>query len=121
MLTVNNPWQFRIGATDKVQAYFLAAYVYHVMNYRSVDIVTDSDFHSRELSKVFSRELKKHGGKINKFWALPEENERDQLTLILEGLKQYAKEVEDGDFPEPENWFGMSDEEYDELMKLLDN
>ncbi len=43
----------------------------------------------------------------------------DAGKVILDGLKQYAKEVEDGSFPQPENWFGMSDEEYDELMKLL--
>jgi 3-methyl-2-oxobutanoate hydroxymethyltransferase len=40
--------------------------------------------------------------------------------VILEGLKQYAKEVHDGTFPQPENWFGMSDDEYKELQKLLD-
>ena len=40
--------------------------------------------------------------------------------VILEGLKQYAREVEEGSFPQPENWFSMSDEEYDELQKLLD-
>jgi 3-methyl-2-oxobutanoate hydroxymethyltransferase len=40
--------------------------------------------------------------------------------VILEGLKQYAKEVHDGTFPQPENWFGMSDDEYEELQKLLD-
>jgi 3-methyl-2-oxobutanoate hydroxymethyltransferase len=41
-------------------------------------------------------------------------------NVILDGLKQYAKEVKDGSFPQPENWFGMSDEEYEELQKLLD-
>jgi 3-methyl-2-oxobutanoate hydroxymethyltransferase len=40
--------------------------------------------------------------------------------VILDGLKQYAKEVEDGTFPQPENWFSMPDEEYDELQKLID-
>jgi 3-methyl-2-oxobutanoate hydroxymethyltransferase len=40
--------------------------------------------------------------------------------VILDGLKAYAREVEEGTFPQPENWFSMSDEEYDELQKLLD-
>jgi 3-methyl-2-oxobutanoate hydroxymethyltransferase len=40
--------------------------------------------------------------------------------VILDGLKQYAKDVEKGTFPKPENWFSMSDEEYEELQKLLD-
>jgi 3-methyl-2-oxobutanoate hydroxymethyltransferase len=40
--------------------------------------------------------------------------------VILDGLKAYAKEVEESTFPQPENWFSMSDEEYDELQKLLD-
>lgn len=40
--------------------------------------------------------------------------------VILDGLKQYASEVEQGSFPQPENWFSMSDEEYEELQKLLD-
>jgi 3-methyl-2-oxobutanoate hydroxymethyltransferase len=40
--------------------------------------------------------------------------------VILEGLKQYAKEVQEKEFPQPENWFGISDEEYEELLQLLD-
>lgn len=40
--------------------------------------------------------------------------------LILEGLKQYVKDVESRTFPQPENWFGMPDEEYEELLKMLD-
>lgn len=39
--------------------------------------------------------------------------------VILEGLQQYVKEVSDHSFPQPENWFGMADEEYDQLLDLL--
>jgi 3-methyl-2-oxobutanoate hydroxymethyltransferase len=39
--------------------------------------------------------------------------------LIQDGLKEYAKEVTERSFPQPENWFGMPDEEYDELVHLL--
>ena len=39
--------------------------------------------------------------------------------VILEGLQKYVSEVQGGTFPQPENWFGMSDEEYEELLKLL--
>jgi 3-methyl-2-oxobutanoate hydroxymethyltransferase len=39
--------------------------------------------------------------------------------VILNGLKQYASEVTVRTFPQPDNWFGMQDEEYDELLKLL--
>jgi 3-methyl-2-oxobutanoate hydroxymethyltransferase len=39
--------------------------------------------------------------------------------VILNGLKQYAAEVGSKTFPQPENWFGMKDEEFDELMKML--
>ncbi len=39
--------------------------------------------------------------------------------VILNGLKQYAAEVGKKTFPQPENWFGMKDEEFDELMKML--
>ncbi len=39
--------------------------------------------------------------------------------VILNGLKQYAAEVTNKTFPSPENWFGMKDEEFDELKKLL--
>jgi 3-methyl-2-oxobutanoate hydroxymethyltransferase len=41
-------------------------------------------------------------------------------TVIQEGLKAYVKEVTDRTFPQPENWFGIKDDEYDELMKMLD-
>jgi 3-methyl-2-oxobutanoate hydroxymethyltransferase len=39
--------------------------------------------------------------------------------VILNGLKQYATEVTDRTFPQPENWFGMKEEEYQELLDLL--
>jgi 3-methyl-2-oxobutanoate hydroxymethyltransferase len=40
--------------------------------------------------------------------------------VILNGLKCYHDEVIDKTFPAPENWFGMKDEEYDDLVKMLD-
>jgi len=40
--------------------------------------------------------------------------------LIQDGLVEYVKEVTERTFPQPENWFGMPDEEYEELLKLLD-
>lgn len=39
--------------------------------------------------------------------------------VILNGLKQYISEVSGKEFPQAENWFGMSDEEYNELLHLL--
>lgn len=43
----------------------------------------------------------------------------DAETLIKNGLIQYVEEVRRREFPQPENWFGMKDEEYEELLKLL--
>ena len=40
--------------------------------------------------------------------------------VILNGLKQYVAEVTTLQFPQPENWFGMKDEEYEELKAMLD-
>lgn len=40
--------------------------------------------------------------------------------VILNGLKQYAQEVTTRQFPQPENYFSIKDEEYDELLNLLD-
>lgn len=39
--------------------------------------------------------------------------------VILEGLQKYVEEVTQRTFPQPENWFGMPDEEYDELTRML--
>lgn len=39
--------------------------------------------------------------------------------VILNGLTQYVHEVSDKSFPQPEHWFTMKDEEYDELMGML--
>jgi len=39
--------------------------------------------------------------------------------VILNGLKQYHDEVIGRQFPQKENWFGMQDAEYDELLKLM--
>ena len=39
--------------------------------------------------------------------------------VILNGLKGYASEVGDKTFPQPENWFTIKDDEYEELLDLL--
>jgi 3-methyl-2-oxobutanoate hydroxymethyltransferase len=39
--------------------------------------------------------------------------------VILNGLKQYVGEVSQKTFPQPENWFTMPDDEYDELLKMI--
>jgi 3-methyl-2-oxobutanoate hydroxymethyltransferase len=39
--------------------------------------------------------------------------------VILNGLQQYVNEVTDKSFPQSENWFGMPDEEYEDLIALL--
>ena len=44
----------------------------------------------------------------------------DAGAVIREGLAGYVREVTERTFPGPENWFGIKDEEYDELLKLLD-
>src|SRR5512142_896802 len=43
----------------------------------------------------------------------------DAGAVIRQGLEGYVKEVTEKTFPAPENWFGMPDEEYAELQKLL--
>ncbi len=43
----------------------------------------------------------------------------DAGTVIREGLERYVKEVTEKTFPAPENWFGMPDDQYDELLKML--
>lgn len=43
----------------------------------------------------------------------------DAGGVILEGLKGYVNEVTGKSFPQPGNYFGMKDEEYEELVKLL--
>ena len=40
--------------------------------------------------------------------------------VILNGLKDYISEVKDKTFPQRENWFTMKDEEYDDLMELME-
>jgi len=40
--------------------------------------------------------------------------------VILNGLTAYANEVGSGEFPQPENWFTIKDDEFEDLKKLLD-
>ncbi len=40
--------------------------------------------------------------------------------VILNGLKSYVQEVTTGVFPQPENWFEMPDEEYEELLHSME-
>ncbi|MBI5960395.1 MAG: 3-methyl-2-oxobutanoate hydroxymethyltransferase [Chloroflexi bacterium] len=39
--------------------------------------------------------------------------------VILNGLKQYVQEVQNNAFPQPEHWFTLKDEAYNELLDLL--
>jgi ketopantoate hydroxymethyltransferase len=39
--------------------------------------------------------------------------------VLLAGLKSYHDEVISRQFPQPENWFGIPDEEFDELKRML--
>jgi 3-methyl-2-oxobutanoate hydroxymethyltransferase len=41
--------------------------------------------------------------------------------MIQDGLNQYVDEVTKREFPKKENWFGMPDEEYQELLNMLDD
>jgi 3-methyl-2-oxobutanoate hydroxymethyltransferase len=43
----------------------------------------------------------------------------DAGKIIADGLKQYAADVIDRDFPQRENWFTMKDEAYADLLKML--
>ena len=43
----------------------------------------------------------------------------DAGTVIREGLAAYVREVTERTFPQPDNWFGMRDDEYDELLRLI--
>lgn len=40
--------------------------------------------------------------------------------VIQNGVAKYVEEVHDGSFPQPENYFGMKEEEYEELRQLLE-
>ncbi len=42
----------------------------------------------------------------------------DAGAVIRDGLAAYVTEVTQRTFPQPENWFGMSDDAYDELVRL---
>jgi 3-methyl-2-oxobutanoate hydroxymethyltransferase len=43
----------------------------------------------------------------------------DAGKVILDGLVQYIQEVGRKSFPQPENWFTMPDDEFDELQTLI--
>jgi 3-methyl-2-oxobutanoate hydroxymethyltransferase len=44
----------------------------------------------------------------------------DAGAVIRAGLEAYVKEVSEKTFPQPENWFGMPDDDYNELLKMLE-
>ncbi len=44
----------------------------------------------------------------------------DAGSVIREGLEAYVREVTERTFPAPENWFGMPDEAYEELVAGLE-
>ncbi len=43
----------------------------------------------------------------------------DLGEMIVQGLKRYAEEVREGLFPEPKHGFTISDQQYEELLKML--
>jgi 3-methyl-2-oxobutanoate hydroxymethyltransferase len=44
----------------------------------------------------------------------------DLGPMIVEGLKRYADDVRAGSFPEPKHCFTISDQEYQDLLAMLD-
>jgi 3-methyl-2-oxobutanoate hydroxymethyltransferase len=40
--------------------------------------------------------------------------------IIENGVRQYVREVQNRSFPGPENFFHIKDEEYEELIRMLD-
>jgi 3-methyl-2-oxobutanoate hydroxymethyltransferase len=44
----------------------------------------------------------------------------DVGETIVQGLKRYAEEVREGLFPEPKHCFTISDQQYEELLKILE-
>ena len=44
----------------------------------------------------------------------------DAGKVIGEGLGAYVREVREGAFPQPENYFGMADDAYEELCRAVD-
>lgn len=44
----------------------------------------------------------------------------DAGAVIRAGLEEYVREVTGHAFPQPENWFGMPDDAYAELLRLLE-
>lgn len=40
--------------------------------------------------------------------------------IILKGLQQYVLEVATKEFPQPENWFTIKEDEFEELLRLLE-
>ena len=57
---------------------------------------------------------------VSKIQAAHGKSFADAGAVIREGLNAYVKEVTEKTFPAQENWFGMPDEEYDELLKMLE-
>lgn len=43
----------------------------------------------------------------------------DAGQVILNGLKEYVREVTANEFPQKEHYFGMKDEEFDQLLSLM--
>jgi len=43
----------------------------------------------------------------------------DAGEVILNGVKQYVQEVQDRAFPQPEHWFSIKDDDYNELLDQL--
>jgi 3-methyl-2-oxobutanoate hydroxymethyltransferase len=43
----------------------------------------------------------------------------DAGKVIGDGLKQYVSEIQSKVFPAPEHYFGIKDEEYAELLRLV--
>ena len=67
---------------------------------------------AKGLDKV-ENALKQLGPRMAKVFA-------DAGALIRQGLEEYVKEVSERTFPGPEHGFGMKDEEYAELLRLLE-
>ena len=95
LVTKNNDWYSRVIFNNRLQAQFIANYMYRILEHSNASIIYSDDDYGKTLSKSFSETFASLGGKVNHRWVIdansPDYKQQQQQIvrdLLTSNLKQ---------------------------------
>ena len=95
LVTRNNDWYSRVIFNNRLQARFIANYLYRILEHSNASIIYSDDDYGRTLTKSFAETFTNLGGKVNYRWAINADSpdyKQQQQQIIRDLLTSDFKE-----------------------------